>query len=59
MTATERAGARSQRIIFRRLRKPNTHMNITAMTAALMVHAPNFGTDSAYVNGGGAGHHGL
>ena len=30
-----------------------------ATTAALMVHAPNFGTDSAHVNGGGAGHHGL
>jgi hypothetical protein len=32
-------------------------MNIAAM-AALMVHAPNFGTDSAHVNGGCAGHHG-
>jgi hypothetical protein len=33
-------------------------MNIAAMAAALMVHAPNFGTDSAHVNGGCAGHHG-
>jgi hypothetical protein len=33
-------------------------MNIAAMTAALMVHAPNFGTNTAHVNGGCAGHHG-
>jgi hypothetical protein len=46
MTATERARARPQRIVFRRLRKSNTHMNIAAVAAALMVHRPNFGTDS-------------
>jgi hypothetical protein len=33
-------------------------MNVAAMAAALMVHAPNFGTDTVHVNGGCAGHQG-
>src|SRR5262249_52435556 len=32
VTTAERARARAQRIVFRRLRKPKTHMQITAVT---------------------------
>jgi hypothetical protein len=38
MAAAERARARPQRIVFWPLRKPKTHMNITAVTPAQMVH---------------------
>src|SRR5207245_6080511 len=39
MATAERARARPQRIVFWPLRKPETHMNITAVTPAQMVHA--------------------
>jgi hypothetical protein len=39
MAAAERARARPQRIVFWALREPKTHMNITAVTSARMVHA--------------------
>jgi hypothetical protein len=32
MAAAERAGARSKRIVLRRLGQPNTHMNVSAKT---------------------------
>jgi hypothetical protein len=39
MATAERARARPQLIVFWPLRKPKTHMNITAVTPAQMVHA--------------------
>jgi hypothetical protein len=42
MAAAERARARSQRAVLWRLRKPKTHMNVTAMTSAHMLHAEEF-----------------
>ena len=42
MATAEPACARPQRIVFWRLRKPKTHMNITAVTPAQMVHAVEF-----------------
>ena len=38
MAATKRARARAQRIVFRRLGKPKSHMNVAAVAAAQMVH---------------------
>jgi hypothetical protein len=42
MAAAERARARSQRAVLWRLRKPKTHVNVTAMTSAHMLHAEEF-----------------
>jgi len=39
MAAAERAGTRAQRVVFWRLWQPKTHMNITAVTSADMLHA--------------------
>jgi hypothetical protein len=38
MAAAERAGACPQGIVFGPLRKPKTHMNVTAVTSARMIH---------------------
>lgn len=50
VTTAERARARAERTVFRRLRQPKTHMQITAVTPAGMLHAAEYPGSTRGVN---------
>src|SRR5215469_5190537 len=50
VTAAERTRARAERTAFRQLRQPKTHMQITAVTPAQMLHAAEYPGSPRSVN---------